>query len=76
MAWIDSWFFSLDFPLRLAVAGLVIVLIAILAWWKRQLSPSGLIAAIIMGLASTMIGGFSSLSLYLFFLLLDFGLRN
>ena len=69
MAWIDSWFFSLDFPLRLAVAGLVIVLIAILAWWKRQLSPSGLIAAIIMGLASTMIGGFSSLSLYLFFLL-------
>ena len=63
MAWIDRWFFSLDFPLRLAVAGLVIVLIAILAWWKRQLSPSGLIAAIIMGLASTMIGGFSSLSL-------------
>lgn len=66
---LDSWFFSLSFPLRLALASAVIIIVALLAWIKRQLNVSGLVAAIVMGLGTTMLGGFAPLSLYLFFLL-------
>ncbi len=70
MTWlIDQRYFALDFPWRLLAASIVIVIVAVLAWWKKQLSISGLVAAVIMGLATTLLGGFSSLSLYLFFLL-------
>ena len=66
---LDLKFLALPFVYRLLITLAVLAVVVILAWWKKQLSVSGLIAAVILGTGTTLIGGFSSLSLYLFFLL-------
>ena len=66
---LDARYFPLDLPLRVAIALAVLSLVGLWAWWKRQLTASGLVMALAMGLATTLIGGFTSLSLYLFFLI-------
>ena len=65
---LDLKFLALPFVYRLLITLAVLAVVVILAWWKKQLSVSGLIAAVILGTGTTLIGGFSSLSLYLFFL--------
>lgn len=66
---IDERFFSLVPVLRVVLTLGVLALVGLWAWWKRQLTASGLAMALAMGLVTTLIGGFTSLSLYLFFLL-------
>lgn len=69
MRLLDSKFFSLPFWLQAAVAVAAMALVGLWAWRKRQLSVSGLAAAMVMGAAATLSGGFTALSLYLFFLI-------
>ncbi len=69
LIFLDAHFFALPLWLRLLVASISIAAIGGLAYWKRQLTVSGLLAAVIMGLVTIMTGGYASLSLYLFFLL-------
>ena len=66
---IDGCYFALPLIWRILIALAALAIIGLWAWWKRQLSLSGLIAAILMGLVTTLAGGFTALSLYLFFLI-------
>ena len=69
MRFLDARYFSLPFSLRLVIALAVVLAIGFIAYRKRQLNLSGVIAAVVMGMAATLMGGFTSLSLYLFFLI-------
>lgn len=69
MRFLDARYFSLPFSLRLVIALAVVLVIGFIAYRKRQLNLSGVIAAVVMGMAATLMGGFTSLSLYLFFLI-------
>ena len=69
MRFLDARYFSLPFSLRLVIALAVVLIIGFIAYRKRQLNLSGVIAAVVMGMAATLMGGFTSLSLYLFFLI-------
>ena len=69
MAYFDSLFFSLSIPFRLAVIAFLMALIVLFAVKKRQLTRSGIIAAVIVGVIITYIGGLSGLLIMLFFFL-------
>ena len=69
LRFLDGHYFALPLAYRVLIALAALAIIGLWAWWKRQLTLSGLAAAIVMGLASTLAGGFTALSLYLFFLL-------
>ena len=69
MRFLDVRYFSLPFSMRLVIALAAVLVIGLIAYWKRQLNLSGVVAAVVMGAAATVMGGFSSLSLYLFFLI-------
>ena len=49
---LDARYFPLDLPLRVAIALAVLSLVGMWAWWKRQLTASGLVMALAMGLAT------------------------
>lgn len=66
---LDQRYFSLHPALQVVIALAVLAVVGLWAYWKRQLTVSGLITAVLMGLATTLSGGFSALSLYLFFLI-------
>lgn len=69
MRFLDARYFSLPFSMRLVIALAAVLVIGLIAYWKRQLNLSGVVAAVVMGAAATVMGGFTSLSLYLFFLI-------
>lgn len=69
MRFLDARYFSLPFSMRLVIALAAVLVIGLIAYRKRQLNLSGVVAAVVMGAAATVMGGFSSLSLYLFFLI-------
>lgn len=69
MRFLDVRYFSLPFSMRLVIALAAVLVIGLIAYWKRQLNLSGVVAAVVMGAAATVMGGFTSLSLYLFFLI-------
>lgn len=69
MSYLDSFLFNLPLLYRSIVIALSIALVAALAYWKRQLTLSGCVAAIILGSGTLYILGFSGLSVYLFFLI-------
>ncbi len=69
MRFLDARYFSLPFSMRLVIALAAVLVIGLIAYRKRQLNLSGVVAAVVMGAAATVMGGFTSLSLYLFFLI-------
>ncbi len=69
MNYLDNFLFSLPLVYRSLVIAVTIALVGGLAYWKKQLTVSGCIAAIILGAGTLFILGFSGLSVYLFFLI-------
>lgn len=63
LRFLDGHYFALPLAYRVLIALAALAIIGLWAWWKRQLTLSGLAAAIVMGLASTLAGGFTALSL-------------
>ena len=66
---IDRYFFALAPVWRIVITLTSIGAIGAAAYILRQLTASGLAAALAMGMVSTYLGGVSALSMYLFFLI-------
>ena len=60
---LDQRYLSLHPALQVVIALAVLAVVGLWAYWKRQLTVSGLITAVLRGLATTLSGGFSALSL-------------
>ena len=69
MHYIDKLFLSLPLYARLLIMAAVLLIIGLASWKTKQLTLSGLIAALIMGGLCIYLGAFSALMFYLFFFL-------
>ena len=68
LGYIDRYFFALAPVWRIVITSSFIAVIGFAAFKLKQLTVSGLIAAVVMGAVSMYLGGISALSMYLFFL--------
>ena len=66
---VDRYFFALPVLYRALISCVVILIIAFAAYKQKQLTPSGVIAAIVMGFLTLFLAGSSALMMYLFFLI-------
>ncbi|MBR1938637.1 MAG: DUF92 domain-containing protein [Spirochaetales bacterium] len=69
MTLLDSYMATIDPVVRFSVYAISMLVLALLTYRAKQLTLSGAIGAFFMGFGSLWCGGFTALSLYLFFLI-------